>query len=59
MTDAELLEYAETKTIEAMLSGCELDDHLGGKDYDAGSWSVTFRAETISRLIDMAKGNKQ
>lgn len=59
MTDEELLEYVEAKIIEKMLDGCELDDHLGSEDYNVGSWSVAFRADTISRLIDMAKGNKQ
>ena len=59
MTDEELLDFVETKTIETMLRGCELDDHLSNKKYDAGSWSVAFRADIISRLIDMAKGNKQ
>ena len=55
MNDQELLEYVETKVIEKMLDGCEIDDHLGCKKYDAGSWSVNFRADTLSRLIDMAK----
>jgi hypothetical protein len=55
MNDQELLEYVETKVIEKMLDGCYIDTHLGNKKYDAGSWSVSFRADTLSRLIDMAK----
>jgi hypothetical protein len=55
MTDKELLEYVETKAIKSMLEGCAMDDHLGNKKYDAGSWSVSFRADTLSRLIDMAR----
>jgi hypothetical protein len=56
MTDKELLEYAETKVIESMLDGCAMDDHLGRKKYDTGSWRVSFRADILSRLIDMARG---
>lgn len=55
MNDQELLEYVETKVIEKMLDGCEIDDHLGNRGYDIGSWSVSLRADTVSRLIDMAK----
>lgn len=55
MTDEQLLEYVETKIIFAMLGGCEIDDHLGNRKYDVGSWSVGIRADMLSRLIDMAK----
>ena len=55
MTDEELLEYMETKVIDSMLEGCALDDHLGNKKYDACSWSVRFRSDMLSRLIDMAR----
>ena len=59
MTDEELLQYVETKTIEKMLYGCEIDDHLGYKGkLGVGSWSVSFRADIISRLIDMAREAK-
>ena len=60
MTDEELLQYVEAKIIEKMLDGCEIDDHLGNTEahYDVGSWSVSFRADTISRLIDMAREAK-
>lgn len=57
MNDEELLDYVEAKVIEKMLDGCEIDDHLGNKEYKVGSWAVTFRADTISRLIDMARKN--
>jgi hypothetical protein len=55
MTDKELLEYVEAKVIYKMFDGCVVDDHLGAKN-DVGSWSVSFRADIVSRLIDMAKG---
>jgi hypothetical protein len=56
MTDQELIEYMETKVIREMLEGCEMDDHLRHKNYDVNSWSVSFRADMLSRLIDLAKG---
>lgn len=59
MTDKELLEYVEAKVIEAMLNGCELMDHLGEKHDDIGAWSVSLRADTVSRLIDMARGKNR
>lgn len=59
MTDQELLEYVETKTIEKMLSGCDIEDHLGYKKYEPGNWAVTFRADTMCRLIDMARQTKE
>ena len=59
MTDQELLEYVETHTIEKMLNGCEIDDHLGYEEHEPGNWAVTFRADIISRLIDMAKQNQK
>jgi hypothetical protein len=55
MTDEELLQHLETKVIEVMLNGCETDDHLGKKPYNVGGWTVTLRADTVSRLIDMAR----
>ena len=58
MTDEELIEYAETKVHAEMLRGCEIDDYLGRKSYDTGSWTVTLRADLMSRLIDMARGSK-
>ena len=58
MTDEELLDRVEQILISQMLSGCETEDHLGYKGYTLiGSWSVSFRADTISRLLDMARGN--
>jgi hypothetical protein len=57
MTDEELLAMAEARVIFAMLQGCEMDDHLGRKVFDPGPWSVTLRADQVSRLIDMARGN--
>jgi len=56
MTDQELIEYLETKAIFTMLDGCEIDDHLGHKRYDVGSWSMGIRADHLSRLIDLARG---
>ena len=58
MTDQELIEYMETKVIRKMLEGCEINDHLRRKNYDVNSWSVSFRADMLSRLIDLAKGKE-
>ena len=58
MTDEELVASIEARVFYAMFDGCVMDDHLGQK-IDAGSWSVSLRADTLCRLIDMAKGNKQ
>lgn len=57
MNDQELLEYVEAMVFYKMLEGCELDDHLGNKEYNVGAWCVNLRADTLSRLIDLAKGN--
>jgi hypothetical protein len=57
MTDEELLAMAEARVIFSMLERCMLDDHLGRKVYDPGSWVVTLMADQVSRLIDMARGN--
>lgn len=59
MTDEELLNYVEAKTIEEMLDGCEIDDYLGEKVYRTGAWAVTFPTDTICRLIDMAREAKR
>ena len=56
MTDEELLAMAEARVIFSMLEGCMMDDHLGRKVYAPGSWVVTLRADQMSRLIDMARG---
>ena len=58
MADKELLEKVETKVLYAMLDGCLIDDHLGNKKYDVGSWSVSLRADQLSRLIDIARSKK-
>ena len=55
MTDKELLESVEAKVLFSMLNGCLMDDHLGRGEHDVGSWSVSLRADQLSRLIDMAK----
>ena len=55
MTDEELLDAVEAKVYWEMIRGCEVDDHLGRKSYDTGSWTVTLRADLMSRLIDLAK----
>ena len=57
MNDQELIEYIETRVFKEMLEGCLMDDHLGHKTYHPGSWSVNLRADTLGRLIDLAKGN--
>jgi hypothetical protein len=57
MTDEELLVMVEARVLFAMLEGCMMDDHLGRKVFDPGSWVVTLRADQVSRLIDMARGN--
>lgn len=59
MTDEELLNFVEQKLFYEMLLGCETGDDLGYKRYGLiDDWYVSFRADTISRLLDMAKGNK-
>ena len=55
MTDEELLDAVEAKTLLAMLQGCAMDDHLGRKEFDPGPWVVTLRADQMSRLIDLAR----
>jgi hypothetical protein len=57
MDDEELLDAIEAKTLLAMLQGCDMDDYLGRKVFDPGPWVVTLRADQMSRLIDMARGN--
>ncbi len=54
MNDQELLEFVEQRLFYKMFSGCEIHDHLGMK-VDPTPWSVSFRADTISRLLDLAK----
>jgi hypothetical protein len=56
MTDEELLESLEARVMYIMLSGCEMDSHLGRTNYDPGSWAVSLRADEFCRLLDMAKG---
>ena len=58
MTDEELLEKIEARVLYAMLDGCSIDDHLGRSKYDVGSWSVSLRADQLSRLIDMARSKR-
>jgi hypothetical protein len=55
MTDEELLEKFEAMVLYTMLEGCLIDDHLGRSKYEVGAWSVSLRADQLSRLIDMAK----
>ena len=55
MTDEELLDAIEAKTLFAMLQGCAMDDHLGRKVFDPGPWVVTLRADHMSRLIDLER----
>jgi hypothetical protein len=54
MTDEGLLDFVEQRMFERMLEGCAMCDHLG-VSYDVGVWSVSFRADIIARLLDMAK----
>jgi len=54
MNDKELIAYVEQKMFRAMFEGCLMDDHLGDK-INPAPWGVTFRADAIARLLDMAK----
>jgi hypothetical protein len=54
MDDKELLDFVEQRMFNVMLEGCLLADHLGPPT-DTGAWSVSFRSDTIARLLDMAK----
>ena len=56
MTDKEFLDYVEQQLFSVMLSGCSIEDHVGYKEYDPGSWRVGLSAEQVARLLDMAKG---
>jgi hypothetical protein len=56
MNDKELLDSIEARVFYAMFDGCVVDDHLDQR-IDTGSWSVSLRADTLCRLLDMAKGN--
>jgi hypothetical protein len=56
MTDKELLDNLDARVMYTMLSGCEMDSHLGRKTYDPGSWAVSLRADELCRLLDLAKG---
>jgi len=56
MTDEQLLESLDARVMYTMLSGCEMDSHLGRKTYDPGSWAVSLRADELCRLLDLAKG---
>jgi hypothetical protein len=58
MTNEELIAIMEERVFYVMFDGCVIDDHLGQK-IDAGSWSVSLRADTLCRLIDMAKESKK
>jgi hypothetical protein len=59
MNDKELLDFVEQEMFYAMLGGVAVLDHLGYTDFEAGSWSVSFRADQIARLLDMAKGKNK
>ena len=54
MSDEELIASIEARVFYAMFDGCVMDDHLGNA-LDTGSWSVSLRADTLCRLLDMAK----
>lgn len=54
MNDQELIAFIEARLFYAMFDGCVVDDHLGN-DVDTASWRVSLRADTLCRLIDMAK----
>ena len=55
MNDKELLEAFESRVFYTMFNGCFIDTHLGNSKHNTGSWSVTLRADELSRLIDLAK----
>jgi hypothetical protein len=57
MDDKELLDFVEQRMFNVMLEGCLMNDHLG-MPYDVGVWTVSFRSDTIARLLDMAKEKK-
>jgi len=56
MDDKELLDFVEQELFYVMLNGVAVLDHLGYTEFEAGSWSVSFRADEVSRLLDMARG---
>ena len=55
MTDEQLLDSLEARVMYTMLSGCEMDSHLGRTKYDPGSWAVSLRADELCRLLDLAR----
>ena len=55
MTDKELLNFVEQKLFHVMIEGAACHDHLGYTDFAPGSWAVSFRADEIARLLDLAK----
>ena len=55
MNNEELLESIERRVFYVMFEGCFIDTHLGNKKLDAGSWSISLRADELSRLLDLAK----
>jgi hypothetical protein len=58
MSDEEFLEKIETRVMYTMLSGCEMDSHLGRNKFDPASWAVTLRADELCRLLDLAKAKE-
>ncbi len=55
MTDEELLNFVEQKLFLEMLEGCEMDEYLGNP-LDPAPWAVALRADTLNRLLDIARG---
>ena len=59
MNDQEFLEFVERTTFEAMMEAVLLEDFYGYKTYKPGLWPVSFSANEIGRLLDMAIANKK
>ena len=57
MTDEEFLNNMEVRVMYTMLSGCEMDVHLGRDTFDPASWAMTLRSDEVCRLLDLAKEN--
>jgi hypothetical protein len=59
MSDDELLDRLEHRLFDTMFEGCLMDNHLGRTAHYPGEWSVSMRADQLSRLIDMARREKE
>ena len=55
MNDKELLNFVEQQLFHVIIEGVATLDHIGYTDFAPGSWAVSFRADEIARLLDLAK----